>query len=144
MSVARSRTGWQVASAVLLTAVVGWTAAPTFPMVWGIDPSLGQPNPVTYHSWLDPVVPFGGAALHAPLTFVCALVAAAGAWYGLAVKRTRRAPAWWALAGAVILVGWSAVLSSFQWQQAVALVGLLGGAGAALLAARGALPPLLK
>ena len=75
---------------------------------------------------------------------MCALVAAAGAWYGLAVKRTRRAPAWWALAGAVILVGWSAVLSSFQWQQAVALVGLLGGAGAALLAARGALPPLLK
>ena len=143
MSVATSRAGWQVTSAALLTAVVAWTIAPTFPMVWGIDPSLGQPNPVTYHSWISGA-PLGYGAFHAPATFLCALIAAAAAWYGLAVKRARRAPAWWALAGAIILVGWSAVLSTFQWQQAVALIGLLGGAAAAPLAARRALPPLLK
>ncbi|HMR13668.1 MAG TPA: hypothetical protein PKE42_08045 [Arachnia sp.] len=143
MSAAKSRAGWQVASAVLLTAVVVWTLAPTYPMVWMADPNSGLEDPTTYHSWIFGP-PFGFGAFHAPLTFLCALVAAGGAWYGVAVKRPRRAPAWWALAGAVILVGWSAVLSSFQWQQAVALFGLLCGAGAALLAARGALPPLLK
>lgn len=140
MSAAKSRAGWQVASAVLLTAVVVWTLAPTYPTHWEGSDGYGGTN---YHSWIDPLL-FGYAHFHAIPTVVCAAIAAGGAWYGLAVRRTRRAPAWWALAGAIILVGWELVLSSFEWQQAVALVGLLGGAGAALLAARGALPPLLK
>ncbi|MFT3889624.1 MAG: hypothetical protein QM713_15885 [Arachnia sp.] len=139
MSIGRNRIGWQIASAALLTGVVAWMAGPTYPVVWAVDPNLQVEPAVTYHSWLSPMT-FGYGAFHTVLTFVCALLAAASAWYGVAVKKTRRTPAWWALSGAVILVIWSAVLGSFDWSPAAALVGLLAGAGAALIAARAALP----
>lgn len=141
MSVARSRIGWQVASAVALTVVVVWTIAPTYPMTWMA--ALGQEGPTTYHSWFSPM-PFGYGAFHAGITGALAIVAAIGAWYGVAVKRARRVPAWWALAGAVILVGWSAYLGHFTWSHGVALAGLVLGAGAALMAARPALPTVVS
>lgn len=143
MSVARSRLGWQVASAVVLTAVVAWTIAPTYPMNWMGDPNTGADGPVTFHSWLSPM-PFGYGAFHASLTAVCAIVAAAGAWYGFAVKRARRTPAWWALAGVVILAVWSAVLGNWSVQHTVTLAGLLVGAALVLYAARRALPDVVR
>lgn len=144
MSVARGRTGWQIASAVLLNLVVLWCLAPTYPVHYMGDPNTSAEGPVHSFSWLDPRVPFGGAAFHAPLTTFCAVVAAVGAWYGFAQRRTSRVPAWWALAGAVILAGWSLVLGSWDWPQSVALTGLLAGAGAVLWAARRAVPTLVS
>lgn len=143
MSVARSRLGWQVASAVVLTAVVVWTIAPTYPMEWMGDPNTGAAGPVTFHSWFSPM-PFGYGAFHAPLAALCAAISAIGAWLGVYWRKPSRVPAWWALAGVVILVGWSFVISSWGWQVVAAWIALLVDAALALSAARRALPDVIR
>ena len=93
MSVARSRRGWQVASAVVLTAVVAWTIAPTYPMHYMGDPTTGADGPTFHSSWLAPIVAWGGAAFHAPLAALCAAISAIGAWLGVYWRRPSRVPA---------------------------------------------------
>ena len=143
MTVAKSRLGLQIASAVLLTLAVFWMIAPTYPMEWLIDPSYGEANPVTYHSWLDPMV-FGYGGFHAPVTALCGAIAAIGAWLGVVRRRPGRTPSWWALAGVALYLGWLLVLRNFLPLEAVPLVLLTAGAGAGLLAARRSLPPVVS
>ena len=143
MTMAQSRLGWQIVAGVLLTGALAWMIFPTYPMQWMGDPNTGADGPVTYHSWVAPIV-WGFGAFHAPVLVLCALIAAIGAWLGVVVRRPNRVPAWWALGGVVIFLAWSIVLGGLM-PVTIAPLGLVaGGAAAVLLAARRALPPVIR
>lgn len=142
MTTARSRFGWQVACAASLTLAVAWMLAPTHAVGIGVDPALVPEGLTAYHSWADPFL-FGNGVFTALPALLCAVVAAVGAWLALLARRTRRVPAWWGLAGAVLVVA-SALVAGFGWGHGVALVLLAAGAATGLIAARRALPPLVS
>ena len=140
MTMARSRTFGQLGAAVSLTGAVAWMFAPTYRMTWA---ALTDPNPVSLHSWLDPLV-WGYGGFHAPVTVLCGVVAAIGAWIGGFSRRVNRFPAWWALAGALVFVSWAAVLGHIDALQVVPLLLLAAGAAGCLMAAHRALPDLVS
>lgn len=107
------RSGSRLA-AVLVTGAVVWMAAPTHPMRWATEP-------VTWHSWLDPLL-LGYGHLHAPLTFAAAVVAGVAAWTGVAAEIPRAPSPWPALVAGAILVCGSILVSSYGWSQLLVLV----------------------